>query len=72
MYEECAAGLQTETDPIRRMRMKEVALAAEMSAQRRKLPFDKFSLRPTTEERIEGVIGVYDGTVRKLYKGLAF
>ena len=72
IYGECAERLTTETDPIRRMRLTEILLMAEAGAKRRKLPFDRFSLRPTTEERIQGIIDLYDGTVRKLYRGVNF
>ena len=72
IYDECAGQLKTETDPIRKMRLTEILLMTEAGAKRRKLPFDKFSLRPTTEDRIRGVINVYDGTVRKLYRGVNF
>ena len=72
IYDECAEQLKTEKDPIRRMRLKEILLMTEAGAKRRKLPFDKFSLRPTTEDRIQGVINVYDGTVKKLYRGVNF
>ena len=72
IYDECARQLKTETDPIRRMRLQEILLMTEAGAKRRKLPFDKFSLRPTTEDRIQGVIDVYDGTVKKLFRGVDF
>ena len=70
IYRACEAMLAETTHPIRVARIKEVLLAAEAAALRRRLPFDRHELRPMTEEKIQRITELYDRTVLELYEGL--
>ncbi|MBE6652538.1 MAG: hypothetical protein E7610_03855 [Ruminococcaceae bacterium] len=80
VYRTCEAMLAEATDSERvgsiraasahTARIREVLLAAEAAALRRRLPFDKHELRPMTEDKIQKIIELYDKTVLELYEGL--
>ena len=80
VYRTCEAMLAEATDSERvgsiraasahAARIREVLLAAEAAALRRRLPFDKHELRPMTEDKIQKIIELYDKTVLELYEGL--
>ena len=65
IYRACAA---TTANPAR---VRELLLAIEAAALRRRLPFDRHELRPMTAEKQAQIIELYDRAVRELYGGLA-
>ena len=72
IYAECSAALRSETDLLRAAQIKEIISAAQSAALRRKLPFDQCKLRPMTDDKIAGILNLYDQTVRELYAGLKY
>ena len=72
VYRDCKKQSLSEKDPIRAELLKQIMLSCEAANDRRRLPFDKHELRPMTEEKKNAIIGVYDGTVMELYKGLKY
>ena len=70
IYRECSEALQTSVDHAYTVQLREILLSVESAAMRRRLPFDQHELRPMTEEKMTGILELYDKTVTELYQGL--
>jgi len=68
IYTTCLDALANEEDELRSSMLYEILLSVEAAAERRRLPFDKCSLRPMNDERKNGIIELYDMTVHELYQ----
>lgn len=69
VYAECVSLLKTETEPMRRRMLEEILASCTAAAERRRLPFDRHTLRPMTEDRRTQIIDAYDKTAETLYEG---
>lgn len=69
IYAECVSLLKTETEPMRRRMLEEILASCTAAAERRRLPFDRHTLRPMTEDRRTQIIDAYDKTAETLYEG---
>jgi hypothetical protein len=70
IYNTCKAMLADAVDVMEISRIREIMLAVEAAALRRRLPFDRHVLRPMTDDKMAKIVDMYDKTVEELYKGL--